>query len=270
MKIFGDRTLNEITDSRLFRLEQCTLPWWFDIRHLHGKSSHTANATSRHPSRHPWGGSHYTKLPIPPAPSFGPPGDHNYGGASPCHCLLAWNVKGQSGDARGMCRLQQEHSLPRCPCPRRPCPSTPFEVVFSDFFDWVEVLSSPAGTTLGGSVGLVRHLRSFFSTSEVPEELCSDGSSEFPSKDTKEFLQLWGVRHCISSVTFPQSNGRADVAVKTAKQLLTSNTGPTGSLDHNRFLRTMLKLMNTPTQIAISLFVMPYNRRYLLYPTLNI
>ena len=47
-------------------------------------------------------------------------------------------------------------------------------------------------------------------------------------------------------MSFPQSNGRAEVAVKTAKRLLMSNTSPTGSLDQDRFLRAMLQLRNTP------------------------
>ena len=140
-------------------------------------------------------------------------------------------------------------------------PSTPFEAVFADFFDyggrhylvvgdrlsgWVEVLSSTAGTNLGGSTGLVRHLRSFFATFGVPEELSSDGGPEFTAGETENFLRLWGVRHRLSSAGFPQSNGRAEVAVKTAKHLLMSNTGPTGSLDHDRFLCAMLQLRNTP------------------------
>ena len=50
VKIFGDRTLDEITNSRLFRLKQRTLPWRFDIVYLPGKSNHAADATSRHPS----------------------------------------------------------------------------------------------------------------------------------------------------------------------------------------------------------------------------
>ena len=49
VKIFGDRTLDEITNSRLFRLKQRTLPWRFDIVYLPGKSNHAADATSRHP-----------------------------------------------------------------------------------------------------------------------------------------------------------------------------------------------------------------------------
>jgi len=84
--------------------------------------------------------------------------------------------------------------------------STPFEVVFADFFDyggrhylvvgdrlsgWVEVLSSTAGTNLRGSAGLVRHLRSFFATFGVPEELSSDVGLEFTAGET-EFPLLMG------------------------------------------------------------------------------
>lgn len=64
-----------------------------------------------------------------------------------------------------------------------PPPSTPFEAVFADFFDygghhylvvgdrlsgWVEILSSSAGTDLGGSTGLVCHLQPFFAMFGVP------------------------------------------------------------------------------------------------------
>ncbi len=50
VKILGDRALDEIANSRLFRLKQHTLPWHFEIRHLPGKSNHAADATSRNPS----------------------------------------------------------------------------------------------------------------------------------------------------------------------------------------------------------------------------
>ncbi|XP_020901236.1 uncharacterized protein K02A2.6, partial [Exaiptasia diaphana] len=142
-----------------------------------------------------------------------------------------------------------------------PPPATPFEAVFADFFDhgghhylvvgdrlsgWVEVLGSKAGTNLAGAVGLIRHLRAFFATFGVPEELSSDGGPKLTAGRTEAFLKLWGVRHRISSAYFPQSNGRAEVAVKTAKRLLMSNTGPSGNLDDDRFLRAILQLRNTP------------------------
>ena len=49
----------------------------------------------------------------------------------------------------------------------------------------------------------------------------------------------------MSSAYFPQSNGRAELGVKTSKRLLRSNTGPTGCLDHDRVGRAMLQLRNT-------------------------
>ena len=50
----------------------------------------------------------------------------------------------------------------------------------------------------------------------------------------------------MSSAHFPQSNSSAEVAVKSAKRLLMSNTGPTGNLDHDRFVHAILQLRNTP------------------------
>ena len=47
-KIFGDRTLDEITNTRLFRLKQRTLMWRFQIFHLPGATNCAADATSRH------------------------------------------------------------------------------------------------------------------------------------------------------------------------------------------------------------------------------
>ena len=40
-----------------------------------------------------------------------------------------------------------------------------------------------------------------------------------------------------------------EVAVKITKCLLILNTGPTGSLDHDRFLQDMLQLYNTTAQV---------------------
>ena len=354
IKIFGDRTLDEITNSRLFRLKQRTLPWRFDITHLPGKTNHAADATSRHPS--PSGSANSTTLGASSIPDHVESalmasirqdtqelgtitwsllaqatasdtslstllklidqGTPSLARNTPSLATL-WpiceSVYAQEGvllyqdrvivpsslRSRVLQNLHAAHqgtsmmeqraraivywpgmskdirdTRDRCadcnrnapaqaatpPLPTTP-PSTPFEAVFGDFFTyggrhylvvgdrlsgWVEVFGSPAGTTLAGAAGLIRHLRSFFATFGVPEELSSDGGPEFTAGCTEAFLRLWGVRHRVSSAHFPQSNGRAEVAVKTAKRLLMSNTGPTGSLDHDRFLRAMLQLRNTP------------------------
>ena len=50
VKILGDHTLDEISNSPLFRLKQRTLPWRFTIVHCPGRYNEAADATSRHPS----------------------------------------------------------------------------------------------------------------------------------------------------------------------------------------------------------------------------
>jgi len=50
VKVFSDRTMDEITNSRLFRMKQRTLPWRFNICHAPGKSNQAADAASRCPS----------------------------------------------------------------------------------------------------------------------------------------------------------------------------------------------------------------------------
>jgi hypothetical protein len=51
-KILGDRTLDEIHNTRLFRLKQRTLPWRFTIIHSPGETNSAADAISRYPTTH--------------------------------------------------------------------------------------------------------------------------------------------------------------------------------------------------------------------------
>lgn len=49
VKLFSDRTLDEITNPRLFKLKQRTLMWRFTIQHSPGKLGPFSDAASRHP-----------------------------------------------------------------------------------------------------------------------------------------------------------------------------------------------------------------------------
>ena len=49
-KLFGDRTLDEISNTRLFRLKQRALPWKFEVQYVPGKLNSFADATSRYPA----------------------------------------------------------------------------------------------------------------------------------------------------------------------------------------------------------------------------
>jgi hypothetical protein len=130
-------------------------------------------------------------------------------------------------------------------------PSTPFESIYADYFDykgchypvmgdrlsgWVEIYKTPSGSPQSGAKGLIACLRTVFASFGVPEVLSSDGGLEFTASRTATFLTHWGVHHRISSASFPQSNGRAEVAVKKAKRTLMEKTGPTGSIDNDALL----------------------------------
>ena len=140
-------------------------------------------------------------------------------------------------------------------------PSTPFEHIFADYFDyggrhflvigdkfsgWTDVFGTTTGSRIAGAAALIRLFRTYFATFGVPEEISTDGGPEFTAFTTANFLRKWGVHHRVSSAYFPQSNGRAEVAVKTAKRLLMANVSPNGDLNSDSFLRAILQLRNTP------------------------
>ena len=76
-------------------------------------------------------------------------------------------------------------------------------------------------------------------------EVVNEGNPEYKSHEFGKFLDRWGVRLRISSSYHAQSNGRAEVAVKTVKRALRDNTGEDGRLDSHTFDRALLLLRNT-------------------------
>ena len=345
-KIFGDRTLDEIYNTRLFRLKQRTLPWRFRVEYLPGKTNLAADAASRYPAPDTdlstltvsdqsefliaaaisketeeitaisWSLliEETQKDPILPVlltaiaegftqeyPSLSDyirykdsfyvndglvlfkdrvviPSSLRQKVLENLHSahqgVSSMQLRAQSivfwpgmtasiQDTRARCIECNRNAPSQAPLLSEPAtpPSTPFEQVFGDFFEfgghhylvtgdrlsgWSEVFSTPTGSAQSGARGLIACLRSLFATFGVPEEFASDGGPEFTASITSNFLKKWGVKTRISSAYHPQSNGRAEVAVKSAKRLLQANTGPNGSLNHDKFLRALLQLRNTP------------------------
>ena len=141
------------------------------------------------------------------------------------------------------------------PIPPLP-PDYPFQCVCADFFtykgiSYLVIVDRYSNWPIieksqDSAAGLISTLRKVFTTFGVPEELSSDGGPQFVASNTRKFLKDYGVHHRLSSVAFPRSNGRAEVAVKTVKRLLMENTCPNGDLNNDSFQRAMLNYRNTP------------------------
>ena len=164
---------------------------------------------------------------------------------------------------RQICRTCDEiaPSQPQTDAVPPEIPTYPFQMVASDYFDlggvhylvtvdrftnWVDVRRAKPDTEESGSKGLITACREVFMSFGVPEEVANDGGPEYKSNDFKQFLKRWGVRLRTSSAYHPSANGRAEVAVKTAKRALRDHMGQDGRLNSDEFARALLLLRNTP------------------------
>ena len=67
----------------------------------------------------------------------------------------------------------------------------------------------------------------------LPDELSTDSGPPFTWSIFQEFLQIWCMKHRLSSVVYLQSNGQAELMVKSVKKIVNGNTGPQSSLDND-------------------------------------
>ena len=140
-------------------------------------------------------------------------------------------------------------------------PTTPFEAIACDYFKyvgnyyfvaadrlsgWLELQQIKVGTNEAGAQGLCKAIRRLMVTFGVPVEISSDGGPEFKAAETTDFFTRWGIHHRKSSAYHPSSNGRAELAVKTAKRLLMDNVGPSGELNNDAMVQALLTYRNTP------------------------
>ena len=102
------------------------------------------------------------------------------------------------------------------------------------------------GKSTASAGKLIECFREYFAMHGIPEEISSDGGSTYMAYETQKFLADYGVRHRVSSVAFPHSDQRAELAVKSVKRLCRENTRSDGSLNSDTFLRAMMSYRNTP------------------------
>ena len=110
--------------------------------------------------------------------------------------------------------------------------------------DWPDIIFTGGDMTAGKTIKI---LREQFCRTAVPDIIWSDQGRQFMSHEFQEFLNDWGIRHKTSSPRNPQSNGKVESAVKSMKNLITSNI-KTRSIDQNSILKGLIQYRNTPSQ----------------------
>ena len=64
---------------------------------------------------------------------------------------------------------------------------------------------------------IINKLRSHFSRHGIPDIVFSINGPQFDSSEFRKFASLWEFKHETPSPLYPQSNGKVEQAVKTAK-----------------------------------------------------
>ena len=112
-------------------------------------------------------------------------------------------------------------------------------IVCDYYSNFIEVERIQTPTTLG----VTKILKSLFARYGVPDVVVSDNGPQFSSAEFTEFARTWHFTHLTSSPYYPQSNGKAENAVKTIKRLFTK-CKESGQSEH----LALLDWRNTPTE----------------------
>ena len=148
--------------------------------------------------------------------------------------IVYWpGITAQLKDYLSKCGICNSYQPEECKEPLKPydVPDVPWEILgvdllllerqsfliaidyYSGYFE-VQDMNSTTSTRV------ITVLKSWFSRHGIPMTLISDNGLPFSSEDFKAFSAEWDFHHVTSSSYHPQSNGRAESAVKTCKSLL--------------------------------------------------
>ena len=113
-------------------------------------------------------------------------------------------------------------------------------IVLVDYYsDYIEV--SPLTDTTSSSI--VKFLKVQFSRHGIPDVLVSDNGPQYISNEFAQFANEWEFRHLSSSPHHQKANGKAESAVKIAKNLFKK-----ALRDNKDPWLALLDFRNTPTQ----------------------
>ena len=93
------------------------------------------------------------------------------------------------------------------------------------------------------SEAVIKKLKAHIARYGVPDEIVSDNGPQFAAEEFRVFAQRYGFRHTRTSPHYPQSNGKAESAVKQAKKILRM-----ARASGNDLYLALLNVRNTPQE----------------------
>ncbi|KAL9978343.1 hypothetical protein ACROYT_G015844 [Oculina patagonica] len=171
--------------------------------------------------------------------------------------VLYWPLmNAEVKDFISKCSICQSHKPDQCREDMQPYPVPPrpwsmlaadlFELGQQQFFLLVDYWSGffeVQELKVATSASVIAACKVQFSRHGIPEVLITDNGSQFASSAFIAFAREWQFEHRTSSPRYPQSNGRAENAVKTCKNLMKK-----AKADGQDPLLALLDWRNTPTE----------------------
>ena len=171
--------------------------------------------------------------------------------------LLYWpRINAEVKDYVSKCSVCQSYQPDQCREELQPheMPSRPWSKVAADIFElgpqqflimvdywssYFEVQELKQIT----SISVIHALKVQFARHGIPEVLVTDNGTQFSSSEFAKFAETWRFEHKTSSPRYPQSNGKAENAVKVCKALLKK-----ARADNKDPLLAFLDWRNTPSE----------------------
>jgi transposase InsO family protein len=121
-----------------------------------------------------------------------------------------------------------------------------FVLVVDYYSRYIEIAKLQGITT---STVIIERLKSIFARHGIPEVVVSDNGPQYSSSEFLHFSKVYGFTHLTSSPTYAQSNGEAERAVETIKELLEKAKDPYIALLSYR--TTPLQNGYSPSQLSM-------------------
>lgn len=143
------------------------------------------------------------------------------------------------------------------PLKPHPVPDLPWSIVATDILEWNGKRYQVLVDSYSGwyevdllkdltSTSVITKLKRHFSVHGSPHTLISDNARQYTSQQFKDFAIQWDFEHVTSSPEFPQSNGLAERAVRSAKQLMEKS-----KRDGTDVFLNLLNLRNIPRDVQL-------------------